>query len=570
MLVAISLLAVLATAHAVPTKSNPAVKVLNGTYVGIHNAEYNQDYFLGMPYAQQPLGNLRFTVPHSLNESWKGTRDAKEYSDICVGYGTDSIWYPQSEACLTINVIRSSSVTDDSKLPVAVWLHGGGFYMGSGSDERYNMSRMVQNSYKIGISSVPFHTIQTDLVETGKPFIGVTLNYRLSAWGWISSSQVWGSGNTNLGLRDQRLALHWVQENIAAFGGDPSKVTIWGESAGAMSVGCHLTAYGGRDDKLFRAAIMESGGSIAASPSNYTTFQTTYDELVSRVNCTDTVDTLQCLREVPFTTLNAVLNGTGGSSTYNFWPVLDGDLIRNWGSIQMNKHEFVKVPILAGSNTDEGTAFGPTGINTTQQWYEYLTDGGFDFQTPPSVAREILNLYPDIPSLGIPAFLGDERVPAQGWEWRRTSAFAGDFAMHANRRRQCEAWTETSTPAYCYRFNVHAADTPLIVGATHFEEVAFVFNNINGLGYHYGKPFAGVPQSYYDLSAMMTSMWASFIHDLDPNPGTVNASVHWDPYGAERPIDLFLDSNTTSRMEADTWRKEPIEYLNSVAETFWR
>ena len=140
-----------------------------------------------------------------------------------------------------------------------------------------------------------------------------------------------------------------------------------------MSVGYHLTAYGGRDDKLFRAGIMESGGSISASPMNTTTFQSTYDELVSKVNCSNTVDSLQCLREVPFQTLNAVLNGTDGSSEYNFAPVVDGDLVRNWGSIQLNKHEFVKVPILAGSNTDEGTAFGPTGINTTKQWYDYLT-----------------------------------------------------------------------------------------------------------------------------------------------------------------------------------------------------
>lgn len=426
---------------------------------------------------------------------------------------------------------------------------------------------------------LPTHTIP------GKPFIAVTLNYRLSAFGFISSSEVSGSGNTNLGLRDQRLALQWIQENIAAFGGDPSKVTIWGESAGGISVGYHLTAYGGRDDKLFRAGIMESGGSIEASPSNYTTFQATYDKLVSKVNCSNTEDTLQCLREVPFKTLNSVLNGTGGYSEYNFWPVVDGDLVRNWGSIQLDKHEFVKVPIIAGTNTDEGTAFGPTGINTTEQWYEYLTgktqaspsstlvltpsDGGFDFQTPPSVAKEILKLYPDDPSQGIPEYLGDQRVPSMGYEWRRTSAFAGDFTMHANRRRQCEAWTETSTPAYCYRFNVHSADVPLIMGATHFEEVSFVFHNIAGLGYHYGKPFAGVPQSYIDLSTMMTSMWASFIHDLDPNSG-VNKSVHWEAYGKDNPVDLLFNANTTSHMEPDTWRKEGIDYINSVAKAFWR
>jgi len=279
---------------------------------------------------------------------------------------------------LTLNVIRSSSsVARNSKPPVGVWIHGGGFYEGSGADKRYNMSAIVGNADKIGTSPCIWTSSCIPILSyLGKPFIAVSLNYRLSAWGFLSSSEVYGSGNTNLGLRDQRLALEWVQENIAAFGGDPSKVTIWGESAGAMSVGYHLTAYGGRDDKLFRAGIMQSGGSIAAGPSNYTTFQSTYDQLVSEVNCTDRVDTLQCLREVPFETLNSVLNGTDGSSEYNFSPVVDGDLIRNWGSIQLNNHDFVKVPILAGSNTDEGTAFGPIGINTTEQWYEYLT-GGF-------------------------------------------------------------------------------------------------------------------------------------------------------------------------------------------------
>ncbi|KAJ5965745.1 hypothetical protein N7481_012459 [Penicillium waksmanii] len=550
---ALGIATLLATVHAAPSTKSPTATVRNGTYSGVHSSTYDQDFFLGIPYAQQPVGNLRFTVPQSLNEGWDGVHDAKDYSDICVGYGTDSIWYPQSEACLTLNVIRDSSAKKSSKLPVGVWIHGGGFYMGSGADERYNMSTIVENSYKIG-----------------KPFIAVTLNYRLFAWGFISSSQVSGTGNTNLGLRDQRLALQWIRENIAAFGGDPDKVTIWGESAGGMSVGYHLTAYGGRDDKLFRAGIMESGGSIEAGPSNYTTYQSSYDEIVSQVDCTNTEDTLQCLREVPFERLNSVFNGTYGYSEYNFSPVVDGDFVREWGSIQLDKHDFVKVPIISGTNTDEGTAFGPTGINTTEQFYEYLTNGSLDFQTPPNVAKKILELYPDIPSQGIPEFLGNKRVPSNGYQWRRTSAFAGDFVMHANRRRQCEAWTEASTPAYCYRFNVRSADVPILSGATHFEEVSFVFHNIAGLGYHYGKPFAGVPQSYIDLSYMMTSMWASFIHDLNPNSGVVNQSIHWGVYDKEKPLDLFLDANTTSHMEPDTWRKEGIDYINSVARAFWR
>jgi cholinesterase len=223
-------------------------------------------------------------------------------------------------------------------------------------------------------------------VVPGKPFIAVTLNYRLAAWGFITSMEVAGTGNTNLGLRDQRLALHWIQENIRAFGGDPNKVTIWGESAGAMSVGYHLIAYGGRDDGLFRAGILESGGPITPSLVNITQMQNSYDLLVAQTNCSQSPDSLQCMRELPFETLNAVLNNTqnvaGSASTSSFQfssPVVDGDLIRDWGSVQLNRSQFVKVAILAGTNTDEGASFGPVGINTTEQFSEYLTSQSSSF-----------------------------------------------------------------------------------------------------------------------------------------------------------------------------------------------
>jgi hypothetical protein len=106
-------------------------------------------------------------------------------------------------------------------------------------------------------------------VNIGKPIIGVSINYRLSAWGFLSGSQeIKDAGNMNLGLRDQRLALQWIQENIDAFGGDHNQVTIFGESAGAASVGFQLTAYSGRDDKLFRGAVMQSGNPINYGPLN--------------------------------------------------------------------------------------------------------------------------------------------------------------------------------------------------------------------------------------------------------------------------------------------------------------
>lgn len=179
-------------------------------------------------------------------------------------------------------------------------------------------------------------------------------------------------------------------------------------------MGMHLTAYGGRDDRLFRAGIMESGNPIAyrygdfpnpdyssydyeseqtrrhniSSPQvsicrianslmsrgfNFTdTHQPRYDLLVQQANCTQAVDTLQCLRGVPFDQLNAVINTTalGGP---NWVPYIDGDFIQKYTSIQLAQGQFVKVPIIDGANTDEGTAFGPRGINTTEQFFNYLT-----------------------------------------------------------------------------------------------------------------------------------------------------------------------------------------------------
>lgn len=124
----------------------------------------------------------------------------------CYGYGTDQWGYPVSEDCLYVNVIRPAGC-EDEKLPVAFWIHGGGYFMGSGNDRRYNTSFMVENSVKIG-----------------KPIIAVNINYRLSAWGFLSGSEeIKESGEMNLGLRDQRLALQWVQDNIEAFGGKSSR-----------------------------------------------------------------------------------------------------------------------------------------------------------------------------------------------------------------------------------------------------------------------------------------------------------------------------------------------------------
>lgn len=192
--------------------NEPIAQTVNGTYSGVYSSSYDQDFFLGMPYAQPPVGDLRFRQSRPLNTSWTDMKNATTYSDECIGYGSDQwvLGNKISEDCLTLNVVRPSGIS--GSLPVAVWIHGGGFTEGGNADPRYNLSFIVQQS-----------------VYQRAPFIGVSINYRLQAWGFLFGEEVLEAGSANMAIRDQRLALHWVQENIAAFGGNPKNVTIWGE-----------------------------------------------------------------------------------------------------------------------------------------------------------------------------------------------------------------------------------------------------------------------------------------------------------------------------------------------------
>ncbi|KXT06800.1 hypothetical protein AC578_7089 [Pseudocercospora eumusae] len=532
----------------------PTVTVKNGTIAGVHSSTYNEDYFLGIPFAQPPLGELRFRNPQSINTSFDGTLEATEYAPECYGYGGDQIGYPQSEDCLYLNIIRPSGYENES-LPVGVWIHGGGLFEGGTRDERYNLSFIVQNS-----------------VEIGKPIIAASIAYRLGPWGFLSSQEVSGSGNTNIGLRDQRLALHWINENIGAFGGDKDKVTIWGESAGAASVGWHLTAYDGRDDGLFRAGIMQSG-----NPVNYGSYRTNvkfqpqYDALVNATNCSTATDSLSCLRSIPSDTLANLFNTTT-SISYGWSPIVDGDFIQRWASIQLAEGAFVKVPVIDGANTDEGTAFGPTGINTTADFAATITDTTRNVVAPEYLVDEVLEAYPNEPAYWIPPVeeIGNYTYGSPyGAQYRRSAAYWGDVVMIANRRGTVETWAANGVPAYSYRFNTIPTGVPFTIGVTHFQEVAFVFDNTQGLGYdeEHGtvNPFANKTKPYYDLADLMSKSWASFIHDLDPNyEATRPASAPvWPKYSLEEPQNIVWDANVTGTafVEADTWRSEGIRWI---------
>lgn len=340
-------------------------------------------------------------------------------------------------------------------------------------------------------------------------------------------------------------------------------------------------AYNGRDDGLFRAAIMESG-----NPVPYQSYRTTqeyqplYEKLVKSAGCNHAIDTLDCLRTVPYKKLNKLLNNTNAAT---WQPIVDGDFVARWGSIQLAEGAFVHVPILDGANTDEGTSFGPTGVNSTKDFIDFAS--AKDGQAPLSRywAKMLPDVYPNVPAYWTPPVetVGNISYPepyGRGTQYRRSASYFGDVTMIANRRGACQAWAAAGVDAYCYRFNTRPAGVPYTFGVPHFQEVAFVFDNTQGLGYNAEhssvNPFQGEPKSYKQLAKLMSSSWASFISDLTPNgfDGRYAQAEEWPVYDVSNPQNIVFDANKTqlAYAEPDTWRQEGIAWILEHAKDYRR
>jgi carboxylesterase type B len=555
--------------------SQPTVTVKNGTYAGVYSKQYGQDYFLGVPFAQPPE---RFSVAQGLNTSWKGVRKVTKLPVHCYGFGPDQTGYEQSEDCLYLNIVRPSKVKSTAGLPVAVWFHGGGLVMGGASDKRYNLSFIVEQS-----------------VAVGKPIIAIGLNYRLSALGFITGKEVTKEGATNLGFRDQRLALRWINENIKAFGGDPGKVTIWGESSGAESVAAQVFAYNGRNDGLFRGAIGQSGfgaplGRYLGGFNATQAMQATYDRFVAKVpSCADLVGSgksLPCLRKAPMSEISAAIWAT--TTGLEWAPVLDGDFFADYTTNQLSNGNFVKVPILIGANTDEGVSFGtgrrPDGgnVNTDEDMRDALgtiippqvkdTAGN----TVDELTDEAMELYPNDQRVGIPSLEtwphvikpGDEYAERFGFQARRSNALFGDFTMHYQRRRANRVWAKHDVPSYGYRFNIKPNGQPEHAGVAHFQEVAFVMYNLNGEGYT-SDPLGG-EESYQKATRAMakniSTAWINFFNTLDPNGKKgedLFSGEKWPIYESSGGSDgkAIVFNINGSHIETDDWRSDGMDWM---------
>lgn len=527
----------------------PSAKTNQGPYKGLHLPEFNQDAFLGIPYAQPPVGDLRFELAKEVEETWEEARNATDYHNSCywTGNGFDNEGLPVSEDCLTLNIVRPAGY-EHTKLPVGVWIHGGGFNWGASQRDVYNLSYPVEQS-----------------VKGEAPIVAVSINYRLSGWGFLASKDILEGKKANNGMLDQRLALKWIKQNIAAFGGDPNQVTIWGESAGGMSVALHITGYGGNDpERLFHRGIMESGAVETNSFASLDELQSNYDNITKQVGCDNVDDTLACLKKVPADKLNDAFN----QSVVQYAPVLDGEFIPDYPNNLMDQGKFAKIPVIVGANTDEGTSFGLGNVNTTDQVVQGLKMAYPNISN--STANRLLKYYPNDPSQGSPFGTGDQYSnETWGLQYKRANAILGDIKVIGPRRRMAKDMSKYGLPVYSYNWNQsdYSFDGTKPPIATHFQEVIYVFHNPNWNNQSHADIIGPDPDgSKMQLADLTSRFFMSFISTGDPNNAKLDVDrPHWPRY-LEAQQNMYFQANDI-HVEDDDYRAEPIHFINYEADS---
>eukprot|EP00057_Strongylocentrotus_purpuratus_P025315 XP_011679789.1 PREDICTED: cholinesterase 2 [Strongylocentrotus purpuratus] len=349
--------------------------VLRGTYIPFNESDYLKvdvtiEAFLGIPFAEPPVGDLRFKNPvkkGGLGRFYLADRDRSTCPQVNKG---------ENEDCLYLGVHTSSP--RPSSAPVMVWLHGGAFTLGGGTWTTYDPALvliLLSSFFSFQPSSAPVmvwlhggaFTLgggtwtaydPYPLIAISPDIVVVNVNYRLGVLGFLTTGDSASIGN--FGMLDQVMALRWVQENIAAFGGDPSRVTIMGESAGAASVGLHLLSP--LSQGLFHQAIMESGNALCpwAVDTNIDRQIGFTNEIADTVNCTTTDNQalVECLRNTDVIVLlrtQALLVGKYLFNELLFVPVVDGAFLPDIPIDMIKREEFHSVPTLLGTNEDEGT-----------------------------------------------------------------------------------------------------------------------------------------------------------------------------------------------------------------------
>ncbi|KAF8581752.1 sterol esterase [Ramaria rubella] len=523
-------------------QAGPTVALSYGTFQG--STAQGMDSFLGIPFAQAERVPLRFGLPQT-PAALTGVQQAVNFGPSCpqqainwpnitlpnppsMARRTDST---SSEDCLFVNVIKPSTIASGATLPVVFWIFGGGFQAGDTSDN--------DGSTVVGRS-----------IALNEPIIYVSANYRLNAFGFLGSTEVQTAGVGNLGLRDQRFAMQWIQNNIALFGGDPTKVTIWGESAGAVSVGLHLLLDSGSTGGLFRGAFMESGGPLPLTA--ITTGQQYYDQLVASTGCASSNDTFSCLKGVSLEALQAAVQGIPCVDSFKSlnlpWrPYIDNELITEDPMVSVSSGVYARVPFVAGNCDDEGTLFSLTSVNlTTDQEAEDYLHSNYLTSASDTQFQSVMTFYPSDPTQGSPFGTGTDCQVTP--EFKRIAAFQGDYLLQAPRRVFMQMASNTQD---IWGFLYQRGKTASCMGAEHSNDLPEFFGGP-------GSDFQG------------TDALVNFVTNLDPNTPSTNSGlstlIEWPKYSSNTsapPLLTFVDPSSLE-LSPDTYRAEGFEAFSAL------
>ena len=438
------------------------VRLDTGLVSGIAGSSPEVRVFRGLPFAAPPTGNLRWRAPQP-SPQWEGVRKADEFGPVCMQPAFRGAPPPRrSEDCLYLNVWTAAKSAADRR-PVMVWIHPGGYNTGSGSSPAYDGDALARRGVVL-----------------------VTINYRLGVFGFFAHPELTAESDrraaANFAFMDQIAALEWVQRNIAAFGGDPTRVTVFGDSAGSASISNLMGSP--RAKGLFQRAIGESGAWLGLSVAPVSTLanaEETGTKLASELGA----HSLAELRAKPAEEVLKAGRGTG--------PVIDGWFLPEDVGATFAEGKQNDVPLLVGSNQDEGTFFlRPT---TAEKFIERARKRFGDR------ADTFLKLYPAA---------NDEEANAS-----QLAAFRDELGFVMRLWASAQAKTGKSK-AYVYYFT-HQPPAPagasprgaFGTGATHGAEAAYVFQNL------------APPRAWTDLdhevSDTLSSYWTNFAAHGDPN-----------------------------------------------------
>lgn len=478
LIIAAAIVAASCSGHSTPG----IVKVEGGTIRGI--VSDTMSVYKGIPFAAPPVGDLRWKAPQPVIP-WEGIREATEFGPSPMQAGNNE---NMSEDCLYLNVWTPAK-SPKEKLPVLVWIYGGGFAGGS-------------TSYYDG----------TPLAEQG--VVLVSINYRVGKLGFFAhpelSSETEQGTSGNYGLLDQIAGLKWIQNNISKFGGDPDKVTIFGESAGGISVSMLCASPLAKG--LFRGAISQSGGSFG--PTRKTSYPgenmktlaqseqegLAYSESMGAKNISE-------LRA-----LDASNFAKPGMMTGGAWPIVDGYVIPDDQYKLYEQGKYNDVAVLIGYNSDEGASFSATKdvkkhLASVEQRY-----GPF--------AERLLKVYP----------VEGNTVPKSARDLMRDAAFGWHTWAWA-----CLQSKTGKSPVYLYYFDQHPdypKDSPRYgYGSPHGQDVDFVFGTVRNPQLDSDKP----------LSRTMIKYWTNFAKNLDPNGDDVPM---WPRFTSEDHCSMYLSGET--------------------------